>query len=166
LHQKLRGRERRYLGNHRLACGTTRQVEYRWQRSEISRARGSQVESPNIGRFKSRGREVAKARTGVSESRHIGTRELENRVLGVASSEVTIVRGCDKAEVPRKREKVSVDQTIGSRGSVRTGDHDGASVDFPMGKLSIRARKHVGEYLIGVRGFVRPDLVSSGLAVL
>jgi hypothetical protein len=40
---------------------------------------------------------------------HIGARELENRVLGVVSSEVAIVRGCDRVGVPIRKEKVSVD---------------------------------------------------------
>jgi hypothetical protein len=45
----------------------------------------------------------------VSAFRHIGYRELEARGLGIASSEVAIVRSCDRAEVPIRWDKVSVD---------------------------------------------------------
>jgi hypothetical protein len=110
LHQELRYREKRYPDNHRVACGTTRASGRQVADTGRSRELGSsQGESPNIGSSSHEDARLRKRDRRVSAFRHLGYQELEARGLGVASSEVAIVRGCDRAKVPIRWEKVSVD---------------------------------------------------------
>jgi hypothetical protein len=57
-----------------------------------------------------------------------------------------------------------VPSQIENRGFVRQVVHD---LVRPISRREIpdKSKEHVGEYFIGVRGFVRPDPVSAGLAI-
>jgi hypothetical protein len=70
---------------------------------------------------------------------------------------------CQKVNPRRSQRQVA--SGIGNRGFARAVDHDLVSVDFPTGEIPDRSKEHVGEHFIGVREFVRPDLVSAGLAI-
>jgi hypothetical protein len=90
--------------------GPQERVEDRWQRSgDLTNSGVHRVKAQILGVSSHEDARLRKRDRRVSAFRHLGYRELEARGLGVASSKVMIVRGCDREEVPIRWEKVSID---------------------------------------------------------
>jgi hypothetical protein len=81
-------------------------------------------------------RHTKRSQIGVREKTSPGTHRFWIREL--ANSDTPREDRCQKVNSRRGQRQVA--SGIGSRGSVRTVDHDSASADFPTGKFPIKAR--------------------------